>query len=202
MEPFQMVRMGEPERVTAELRNDEFEARLRFPSPLHRFAEYPVGYPMSDRTAFAVWSFLMKETTPFVRLAFHDDSSPTAALRAALDDFGVRRGLPPEEIFELKVAATEALTNAIKASADGRGIEVALEPCGDTIEIEVRNRGAFELRRATRGEVDSEGGRGISLMLAFVDELEFASGREGTRVRMRKRLRRPLQPPRAVGRLA
>jgi anti-sigma regulatory factor (Ser/Thr protein kinase) len=36
----------------------------------------------------------------------------------------------------------------------------------------------------------SEGGRGIPLMLALVDELEFAQTGDGTRVRMRKRISR------------
>jgi anti-sigma regulatory factor (Ser/Thr protein kinase) len=119
-------------------------------------------------------------------LRLHDDPSPTRTLRSVLDRIGTRYGLSQEELFGLKVAATEALTNAIKGSATD-GVDVAVEPRAGAIDVEVRNHGTFELGAATRDDIDSEGGRGIPLMFALVDEVEFASTREGTRVRIRKR---------------
>jgi serine/threonine-protein kinase RsbW len=124
-----------------------------------------------------------------VRLTLHENRAPTRALRAALDEVGSRYGLAADALFELKVAATEALTNALKGSS-GNGVDVAVHPSEDQIEIEVRNRGSFELGRPERAELEAEGGRGIPLMLALVDEVEFASSGGGTRVRMRKRTRR------------
>ena len=122
-----------------------------------------------------------------MRLTLHENRAPTRALRAALDEIGSRYDLAPAALFELKVAATEALTNALKGSAEGNGVEVALHPSEDEIAIEVRNRGTFELDHQARAELEAEGGRGIPLMLALVDEVEFSSSRVGTRVRMRKR---------------
>jgi serine/threonine-protein kinase RsbW len=136
----------------------------------------------------------MEQTTPAVHLTLREDPAPTRALRAALDDVGARFGLTDEELFELKVAATEALTNAIKGSLAGRPVCVAVEPAADAIEVEVRNHGAFELRDASLDDVESESGRGIALMFALVDEVEFASTGDGTCVRMRKRLGRALRP--------
>jgi anti-sigma regulatory factor (Ser/Thr protein kinase) len=122
-----------------------------------------------------------------VRLTLHENRAPTHALRAALDEIGSRYGLAPQTLFELKVAATEALTNALKGSASDNGVDVALHPSEEEIEIEVQNHGTFELSHPAREELEAEGGRGIPLMLALVDEVEFSSGRSGTRVRMRKR---------------
>jgi anti-sigma regulatory factor (Ser/Thr protein kinase) len=124
----------------------------------------------------------MEQKTPSVHLTLRDDPAPTRALRAALDEIG--------ELFELKVAATEALTNAIKGSVTGRPVCVAVEPGTEAIEVEVRNHGAFEVGEPTLDDVDSESGRGIALMFALVDEVEFASTGDGTRVRIRKRLGR------------
>ena len=135
----------------------------------------------------------MGQTTPSVHFTLHDDPAPTWALRAALDDIGARFGLGEEDLFELKVAATEALTNAIKRSADGRSVDVAVQPLEDAIEVEVRNHGAFELGDPMLLDIESDGGRGIPLMFALVDEIEFASTGDGTRVRMRKRLSRALE---------
>jgi serine/threonine-protein kinase RsbW len=138
----------------------------------------------------------MKQTTPSVHLSLHDDPAPTHALRAALDDVGTRFGLAEDELFELKVAATEALTNAIKGSAHG-DVNVAVARSADAIEVEVSNRGAFELSDPSLLDIESEGGRGIPLIFALVDEVEVTSTSEGTRVRIRKRLGRALaaRPP-------
>jgi serine/threonine-protein kinase RsbW len=136
----------------------------------------------------------MTQTAPSVHFTLRDDPAPTRALRAALDDIGARFGLREDELFELKVAATEALTNAIRGSVDGRPVDVAVQPREDAIEVEVRNHGAFELGDPALADIESEGGRGIPLMFALVDEVEFASNGDGTRVRMRKRLGRALEP--------
>jgi anti-sigma regulatory factor (Ser/Thr protein kinase) len=137
----------------------------------------------------------MEQTRPSVQLSLHDVPAPTRALRAALDELGPGFGLGEEELFELKVAATEALTNAIKGSVNGHPVAVAVEQREDAVEVEVTNRGSFELGHPGLADIESEGGRGIPLMLALVDEVEFASSRGGTRVRMRKRLRRVLSRP-------
>jgi serine/threonine-protein kinase RsbW len=134
----------------------------------------------------------MRQTAPSVHVTLLADPAPTRALRAALDDVGARFGLAQDELFELKVAATEALTNAIRGSLDGRPVDVAVQPREDAIEVEVCNHGAFELGDPTLTDIESEGGRGIPLMFALVDEVEFASNGDGTRVRMRKRRRRAL----------
>src|ERR687885_406509 len=73
-----------------------------------------------------------------------------------------------------------------RAAANDREVDVALEEKGDAIEVEVKGRGEFRLDYGA----DSERGRGLPLMVALVDEVEFASTGDGTRVRMRKRFER------------
>jgi serine/threonine-protein kinase RsbW len=116
-------------------------------------------------------------------LILHDHPSATRRLRATLDGIADAYDLPSDERFELKLAATEAVTNALK-SASEEPIHIRIAPSDEIIEIEVRDRGGFD---AARG-LQSEGGRGIPLMLALVDKVEFSSGAAGTRVRMRKRI--------------
>jgi serine/threonine-protein kinase RsbW len=117
-------------------------------------------------------------------LILHNHPSATRKLRAILDGIADAFDLPSDERFELKLAATEALTNALKGAAE-EPVHVRITPGEDAIDVEVRDRGGFN---AARG-LESDGGRGIPLMLALVDEVEFSCGAAGTRVRMRKRLR-------------
>jgi serine/threonine-protein kinase RsbW len=141
----------------------------------------------------------LEQTTPSVQIAVHEQHAPTRALRDVLDGVGERLGITEEELFELKVAATEALTNAIKGSSNGDGVTVEVERRGDTIEIEVTNHGDFELDASVCHDIQSEGGRGIPLMVALVDEIEFDASRDGTRVRLRKRVGGSIGPRLAPG---
>jgi anti-sigma regulatory factor (Ser/Thr protein kinase) len=128
----------------------------------------------------------MEQMRPARYLKLHDEPSSSAQLREAVDEVATR-ALPDEARFELKVAATEALANALKrASPERRPVDVALLARGDAIEIEVRGRGEFRLDYGA----DSDRGRGLPLMVALVDEVEFVSTEEGTRVRIRKRVTR------------
>jgi anti-sigma regulatory factor (Ser/Thr protein kinase) len=97
--------------------------------------------------------------------------------------------LPEDARFELKVAATEALTNAIKGAPPEHAVEVAIAGDETAVEVEVTDRGAFEPSCRSDSELDAESGRGIPLMLALVDEVQFASVNGGTRVRLRRAAR-------------
>jgi anti-sigma regulatory factor (Ser/Thr protein kinase) len=110
----------------------------------------------------------------------------TGELRRAIDRLAEWCGLGPEGRFDLKLAATEALTNAVKKTEDDHVVDVTLEGYDGVIDVEVADRGPFAAPAAAGGL--AEGGRGIPIMLALVDEVEFSHTGEGTRVRMRKRL--------------
>jgi anti-sigma regulatory factor (Ser/Thr protein kinase) len=111
----------------------------------------------------------------------------TGELRRAIDRLAERCGLGAEGRFDLKLAATEALTNAVKKEPGDRVVDVTLEGYDDVIDIQVADRGPFTAAGAV-GAL-TEGGRGIPIMLELVDEVEFSQTGDGTRVRLRKRFR-------------
>jgi serine/threonine-protein kinase RsbW len=122
-----------------------------------------------------------------VHLALCKEPHATSRLRAALARVLRSHALPADAAFELKVAATEAVTNAIKGAPDGHTVKVAITGSDEGIDVEVADRGRFVPKSEWASGLDAEGGRGIPLMRALVDEVEFASAEHGTRVRMRKR---------------
>jgi anti-sigma regulatory factor (Ser/Thr protein kinase) len=119
-------------------------------------------------------------------LILRKEPSATRQLRVTLDEIADRYPLPDEERFELKLAATEALTNALKGTRAGETVRIRINPTPEVIEVEIVDRGVFDPARGA----DQEGGRGIPLMLALVDDVEFSSSAAGTRVRVRKRVTR------------
>jgi anti-sigma regulatory factor (Ser/Thr protein kinase) len=131
-------------------------------------------------------------TTPFpngkntILLRLRDEHGATRKLRNALDRVARSSGLAGDATFDLQLAATEALTNALKEASDDHAVEVAIEGADGVVDIEVTDR--RRLRPAFRDDnaLEAERGRGIPLMLALVDEVEFASWSGGNRVRLRR----------------
>jgi anti-sigma regulatory factor (Ser/Thr protein kinase) len=128
----------------------------------------------------------MEPTHTTIRLELCNKPDATFTLRRALDRVAADCELPDDARFELKLAATEAVTNALKGTPREYAVEVAVACTDGVVDVEVVDRGHFEPRIQEDSPVDAESGRGISLMLALVDEIEFASARHGTRVRLRK----------------
>jgi anti-sigma regulatory factor (Ser/Thr protein kinase) len=125
---------------------------------------------------------------PAVRLVLRNEPSATNKLRGALEEVASACRLGEEECFELKLAATEAFTNAVKAAPADHFVEVAIRCIEGVVDVELTDRGGFVPRtRLDGGAHEAEGGRGIPLMLALADQVEFATLSDGTRVRLRKR---------------
>jgi anti-sigma regulatory factor (Ser/Thr protein kinase) len=96
-------------------------------------------------------------------------------------------GISDEAVFGLKVAATEAVANALRhPETPGHGVEVTIAPREDALEIEIENPGPFLIGDG----LDPERGRGLPLMVALADEVEFAASPEGTRVVLRQHVER------------
>ena len=127
---------------------------------------------------------------PYLHLTLTSGPRATAELREAVEAFCGRHGLGDEDCFDLKLAATEALTNALKRTPEPHAVEVTLTGRDRTVEVEVLDRGVFSpLRAALARGSEAEGGRGIALMLALVDDVSFERTPTGTRVRLRKHRR-------------
>ena len=126
--------------------------------------------------------------TTSIQLELCNEPNATFALRRAVDRVASNCELADEARFELKLAATEAVTNALKGAPREHAVEVAVACTEVGVDVEVVDRGRFEPRIREESPFDAESGRGIPLMLALVDEIEFASAGGRTRVRMRKRV--------------
>ena len=110
--------------------------------------------------------------------------------RDALGEQGVARDC----VGDVELAVTEACTNVLKhAAGTGDEYEVTVAIVEDDCVIRVIDSGAgfdhASLDRQTAAEAGAENGRGVFLMAALVDELEFTSKPEtGTVVHLEKKL--------------
>lgn len=94
----------------------------------------------------------------------------TSALRA----FGVTE----ECTFDIQLALTEACNNVVDHAADDDEYEVRLEVTEDACTISVRNTGIGFDAAALDGvmpDTASPRGRGVAIMRAVMDGVEFAS---------------------------
>jgi len=137
---------------------------------------------------------------PDLHLRLTSGPAATAEVREAVEVVCERYGLGDEACFDLKVAATEALTNALKGTPEERPVEVTLSGDERAVEVEVVDRGIFSPGDAAlaRGP-GAESGRGIALMIALVDHAAFEQTPVGTRVRLRKQRKAARAPLRLAG---
>src|SRR5688500_8629283 len=94
-----------------------------------------------------------------LKLTLREGPSATRELRGAIEAFAGRNGLTADERFDLKLAATEALTNALKGSPEPHVVEATLKADQEAVEVEVFDRGVFSpLRAALARGSEAEGG--------------------------------------------
>jgi serine phosphatase RsbU (regulator of sigma subunit)/anti-sigma regulatory factor (Ser/Thr protein kinase) len=113
------------------------------------------------------------------------DPGELAAVRALLRRWLVHSNGSDDEIAEILTAAGEATANAIEhaGTAGGTGVDVTADVVdGHEIQITVRDSGRWRPRR------DDEGGRGLVLMRALMDEVDVVTDDEGTTVTMTRAL--------------
>ena len=116
--------------------------------------------------------------------------------RVVIAAFVTRLNPTLEELGDIKVAVSEAVTNAIIHGYEEKGgkirITARLEENELTVQIEDRGKGIPDVEKAmeplfTTKPAEERSGMGFSFMEAFTDELlvESKPG-EGTRVTMKK----------------
>jgi serine/threonine-protein kinase RsbW len=109
--------------------------------------------------------------------------------RLALTGLSRVRELPPETLGDLKLALTEACSNAVRhAYPQGGGVvEILYDLRPDRLVIEVADDGAGFEPAAERENGDdlSEGGLGIAIIRAIADDLEIESQGNGRGSRLR-----------------
>ncbi len=116
-----------------------------------------------------------------------------ALARLALNGVAAAAGAPPAVVADLKLAVSEACTNAVKhayasANVDGeqrvtirfaiRGRQLVVEVEDDGSGFEVITRGSWQ-----EDETELQGlGMGLTIVRSVTDELEIESGARGSRV--------------------
>ena len=116
-------------------------------------------------------------------------SSPEYVLLARLvvSQVGRLAGFGPEEVYDLKLAVTEAATNVIRHAAV-KHYEIEYRVLPRAVEITVIDSGGgFNVADLTRAP-DGQGGFGLAVIRDLVDELMLDSTEGGgTRLKMIRR---------------
>jgi serine/threonine-protein kinase RsbW len=121
-------------------------------------------------------------------------AAPESALlaRTMVREAAVEQGLDGDCTWDLMLATTEAVANAIKhgkpCQGGGRGILVRVQPWdgADGLCVEVCDCGTFEANTRPAAH-DATHGRGIPIIAAVVDHFELLPEGPLTRVRFGKR---------------
>ncbi len=122
------------------------------------------------------------------------------AARHALRLYLESRSLPADVTYDLLTCVQEACKNALRFGYSPRGVNASVVVGSREIVATVRDYGAGLAAGLAAGpasggtpDPDSESGRGLFLMVALMDRVEFLVD-HGTRVTMHKRL--PARPAR------
>lgn len=115
-------------------------------------------------------------------------SSPEYVMLARLVAGQVGRlvGFEPEDVYDLKLAVTEAATNVIRHAAV-ESYEIEFRALPRAVEVTVTDAGGgFQVSELPE-EPDDQGGFGLRVIENLVDELSLESKDDGTRMRMLRR---------------
>ena len=110
--------------------------------------------------------------------------------RAIVREAAVDLGLDSGTTWELMLAVTEAIANAVEhgSPCDPRGIELRMEVTRGRLEVEVVDCGGCFPEVPRTSKPRGHGGRGLPIMSAIVDNFEVVPDHGMTRVRFDKRL--------------
>jgi serine/threonine-protein kinase RsbW len=110
--------------------------------------------------------------------------------RAIVREAARHLGLDSGTTWELMLATTEAIANAVEhgAPCDPRGIELRMEVGAGRLQVEVVDCGGCFPEVPSTSKPHGHGGRGLPIIAAIVDHFEVVPESGMTRVRFEKRL--------------
>lgn len=126
-----------------------------------------------------------QETLALTTRTFPAHSSAVSRVRQYLRNQAAEARVEKEATDDLVLAVTEAWTNSLR-HARTDWIDVTVYLLNDRVEVWVRDDGLFRQRIPLRG-LELEGGHGVPLMMALMDEVHITKGiprRPGTIVRL------------------
>jgi anti-sigma regulatory factor (Ser/Thr protein kinase) len=116
-----------------------------------------------------------------------------AAARDFVEKQAISAGMTASDVWDVRVAITEALANAIEhgaLSADGQ-IHVRIAEGRDELRFEVLGGGRAGERQQPNG--GSDRGRGMAIMTGTMDSVQLVHDRDRNLIRLAKRLRSSAQ---------
>lgn len=112
--------------------------------------------------------------------------------RLVVSNVGSLAGFEQHDIYDLKLAITEAATNVIR-HADVDHFEIEYRLASGAVEITVEDTGDGFREEDFTGDAGSQGGFGLAVIRSLVDELALEStAGGGTRLRMVRRASTPV----------
>jgi anti-sigma regulatory factor (Ser/Thr protein kinase) len=98
-------------------------------------------------------------------------------------------GFDSAGIYQLKLAMSEAVTNAIQHGSSSSEDPILLRAVveGDALAFYVKDTGRLEQRPGQEAATVTEGGRGLEFMRRLMDDVDLRPGEEGTLLRFAKR---------------
>jgi serine phosphatase RsbU (regulator of sigma subunit)/integral membrane sensor domain MASE1/anti-sigma regulatory factor (Ser/Thr protein kinase) len=116
------------------------------------------------------------------------DPEAASEIRHLLGRWLEQNGVGSQETFDVVLACSEACTNAIQHAygPPGGPLEIRAEIHDGAVVIRVRDSGTWRAPELSHG---LGGGRGIGLMRGTMDDVDVASGADGTEVTLRRKLR-------------
>lgn len=134
--------------------------------------------------------------TRSVTLRFAARAEHLILSRLVLTGIAAAEGLSSQVVSDLKLAVTEACTNAIEHAygdepMDGADVEVCYTIDHGTLTVEVLDRGcgfdtAAALARRPTEATAKDGGMGLAIIGSLVDEMAITADAGGSRVRFSK----------------
>lgn len=117
------------------------------------------------------------------------EASPASApmARAIVREAAVEAGLNGEGTWDLMLATTEAVANAVQHGKawPNSCILLTTEPCARGLRVEVCDCGTFD-SALEPASLDATSGRGIPIIAAIVDRFEVQNGNGRTLVRFER----------------
>lgn len=115
-----------------------------------------------------------------------------AILRNVTQCVLVDLGVPQTDSDDIQLALTEACANAVRHAVGSGEYSVMLRLGEESCEVEISDLGpgfaAPDVAApVTDAQTDAESGRGLQLIRALVDDLQFIREDDATRVRLTKR---------------
>lgn len=106
--------------------------------------------------------------------------------RLVVSSVGTSAGLGPEDVYDLKLAVTEAVTNVIRHAAV-ESLKVDYRSLPGSVEITVTDTGGgFNVEELTK-KPGEDGGFGLTVIRNLVDEVVLDSAESGTSLKMVRR---------------